>query len=467
MPTPLAFRIMIPFIVSLAMFMEAIDSTVINTAIPVMSLSLHVNPIDLKIALISYLLSLAMFIPISGWIADKFGIKRVFIFALFIFTTSSFFCGLANTLPQLVIARIVQGIGGSLMLPVGRLIIVRTYQKHELVNKMSQVVIVGALGMMLGPTLGGTITQYLSWRWIFYINIPVGLLNIAIAYQWLVNDKPKPVHKLDFVGLLLFAGGLALLTFGLSALSESTISKHAVAAMIATSILLFFIYIRHSKKYPHPVVNTQLFGYRTFLVSVLGNLFSRLSFGGLPFLLPLLLQLGFGFSPQLSGFLLAPTAIGVLVAKPVSIKILRWLGFKKLLIINTTMIGITLCAFSLLDVHTSLATISLFTFIFGCLSALQYTGMNSLAYSEITQELYSSATSIMGTLQQVSQSFGVAISAILIQFYSSGFLKPATITISALHHAFVTMGLLTFISILFFTRLRSDDGMEMIGAGMH
>jgi EmrB/QacA subfamily drug resistance transporter len=452
----------IPFIVSLAMLMEAVDATVINTAIPMMAKNLNVNPIDLKIALISYLLSLAIFIPISGWMADKFGIKRTFIAGLFIFTLSSFFCGAATNLPELVIARVFQGVGGSIMLPIGRLIIVRTYEKNELLIIMNKVVMIGALGMMLGPTLGGLITQHLSWRWIFFVNLPVGFLNIFLALYGLSEIKPQSIHRLDKIGFILFGLGLATLTFSLSAFSEKSIKlSHTILVLIISIILLGWYWV-HSKKQTHPIINTKLFHFRTFCVATLGNLFARLGFGGLPFLIPLLLQIGFGYSPQLSGFLLAPTAIGVLVAKPISLYLLRIMGYKRYLITNTFIMGLTICSLFFVVKETPLGILIFFTFVLGFLSALQYTGMNSIAYSEIDHSHYSSATSIMSTLQQFAQSFGVAFAAILIQFFSSYF-NEFVISIQSLHYTFVTMGIVTLFSIIIFINLTAKDGAELLG----
>jgi EmrB/QacA subfamily drug resistance transporter len=388
--------------------------------------------------------------------------ERIFIISLYIFTISSVFCGMAQTLPELVIARIFQGLGGSIMLPVGRLIIVRTYQKKELITIMNQVVIVGALGMMLGPMLGGFITHYLSWRWIFFVNIPVGLLNIMLAQRWLVATEPQLVHRLDKLGFILFGLGLASLTFGLSALSETAIDKSLVTLILLLAGLLLLFYFRHSRKQIHPIVNTALFNFRTFSVSAAGNLLARLGFGGLPFLIPLLLQIGFGYSPQVSGLLLAPTALGVLVAKPLSLSILRLLGYKDLLIWNTLAIGLSLGLFALVDAKTSIVIIAFFTFLFGFLSALQYTGMNSLAYSEISGVHFSSATSVMSTLQQLAQSFGVAVSAILLQVFSRISPHSDTITVYSLHYTFITMGILTSFSVLIFMQLSKDDGRELL-----
>jgi EmrB/QacA subfamily drug resistance transporter len=453
---------MIPFIVSLALFMEAVDSTVINTAIPAMANSLHVNPIDLKVALISYLLSLAIFIPISGWIADKFGIKRVFTFALVVFTLSSLLCGYSNNLNELVITRFLQGLGGSMMLPLGRLIIVRTYPRRSLVNIMSRVVMVGAIGMMIGPALGGLITDQLSWRWIFWINIPVGLINIILARLWLTESATKDLHSLDKIGFVLFGSGLAGLTFGLSAISETTIKMTSSLMIILFSIGLLFIYWIHSRKQRNPVVNTKLFAFKTFRIAILGNLFARLSFGGAPFLIPLLLQICLGYSPLASGLLLAPTALGVLTAKPLSLNILRMMGYKQLLLVNTILMGFILWAFTFINHETSIYAIGSLTFIYGFITALQYTGMNSMAYADIEQHHLSAATSITSTMQQISQSFGVAICAILIQFFMFDYNGHSPVTIEALRDTFIVMGILTILSIVIFFNLQPSDGQEML-----
>lgn len=453
---------LILLIVSFVMFMEAVDTTVINTAIPVMAQSLHVSPLNLKLALISYLLSLAIFIPISGWIADKFGIKRVFMTAIAVFTLSSIWCGLTDSLTGLILARIAQGLGGSLTVPVGRLIILRTCERHELIAKMSIVVMVAAVGMMLGPLLGGIITDKFSWRWIFFVNVPVGILTILMSIKLLPSMPPCPVPPLDKTGFVLFGTGLAALTYGLSTFSESDINHTQSVLILVFSLILLLLYTLHSRNKAHPIVNVSLLRCRTFRVSVVGNLLSRTGFGGIPFLLPLLLQIGLGFSPQLSGFLLAPTALGVLLVKPLSLPILRVTGYKNLLIYNTILVGLSLCSFALVDKTTSIWFIALLTFTYGFLIALQYTGMNSLAYANIEQQHTGSATSIMSTIQQLAQSFGVAVAAILVRFYSSEPVNHDSLDIHSFHQTFLAMGVLTLLSVLIFSHLKREDGQELI-----
>lgn len=448
--------------VSLALFMESVDTTIINTAIPTMSRSFQINPIDLKIALISYLVSLAVFIPISGWIADKFGMKRVFITALIIFISASTWCGFAPNLSQLVIARIFQGFGGSLMAPIGRLIIARTFHRNQLVTVMSQVIIVAALGMMLGPVLGGFISHYFSWRWIFWVNIPVGLLNLWLSWQYLNDTPPINVHRLDKIGFILFGTALAAFTFGLSMLSETLINQMYALSLLAIAIGLFALYFFHSRKQANPILNTTLFNIRTFRISVISNLLARLSFGGVPFILPLLLQIGLGYSAQTAGLLLAPIALGVILIKPFTSIILQTLGYRKLLIINTLLVGSILCTYTIIDQHTSLFTIVLITFSYGFLIAMQYTGMNSLAYADMQPELLSACTSIMSTIQQLSQSLGVAVSALLIYYFSERIDHSITLTPDIFHHVFFAMGLMTMASIVVFLALQPEDGKQML-----
>lgn len=452
----------IGFIVALALFMDALDTSIINTAIPAMARSLRVHPVDLKIALISYLLSLAIFIPISGWIGDKFGVKRVFIAALGIFTISSFFCGYASHLYELVIARSIQGLGGSLMLPLGRLIILRTFRRHELVDAMSAVIMVVSVGLMLGPFVGGIITDHLSWNWIFWVNIPVGCCAILIAMKYLHPVAPRKVKPLDFLGFILFGGGLAALIFSLSDLSESTANERNVIYIMIIAILMLVIYFIRPPTNKHAIIDRELFKIRTFRISVLGNLCARLGFGGVPFLLPLLLQVGLGYSAQLSGSLLVPIAVGILIIKALATRILRRYGFKRVLIINTFLVAFALWTFQTIDINTPIIAIAIMTFIFGFLIALQYSGMNSLAYADINVEQQSAATSIMSTMQQIAQSFGVAVSALLLRIFSAIRHDNFGLTVSVFHHAFLALGCLSIFSIIVFINLKPEDGKQML-----
>lgn len=455
-------KAIIAFIVALALFMDAMDTTIINTAIPAMAQSLQVNPVDLKIALISYLLSLSVFIPISGHLGDRFGVKQVFIAALGVFTISSAWCGCVQTLPELVLARALQGTGGALMIPLGRLIMLRTFHKHELVDAMNHVVIVVSVGLMLGPLAGGFITDHLSWHWIFWVNIPVGIFAMIIAYIWFKDDSVKKSRPFNVLGFFLFGGGLAGLTFSLSDLSESTADERTALRIMGVAIFMLITYFFYSRQQRHPIINTQLFKIRTFRISLIGNLICRLGFGGVPFLLPLLLQVGLGYPAQLSGALLVPIAFGILTTKYFSLKILRLMGYKRLLIINTIMVGLLLWGFQIINQHTSIVTIAILTFSFGLLISMQFSGMNSLGYADITQDDLSSAASIVSTIQQVAQSFGVAASALLLRVYSIPADEYFTLTPNIFHQTFFALGVITMLTAFLFLYLKSSDGYQML-----
>ena len=453
---------MIPFIISLSFFMEAVDSTVINTAIPAMSRSLMVSPIDLKIALISYLLSLAIFIPISGWIADKYGTKNVYIIASVIFTLSSLWCGFAHNVLALVIARFIQGFGGALTLPVGRLILLRTFGRKNLLTTMNRVITVAALGIMLGPLIGGFITVHFSWHWIFWVNIPVGLCTIVLAYYFMGSNEPKPVPPLDIIGFILFGIALSGIIFGFSALSEISMNLNIGLSILVLATMILLVYIKHSNHQEHPVVNTDLLNHTTFCVSVSGNLLSRIGFGGVPFILPLLFQIGMGCSAELSGLLLAPTALGVLLAKRVAIPLLRFFGYKYLLILNTLCAGLSIGVFSSIGPSTSYILIGFLTFVFGYFSSLQYSSLNSLAYAEISADQLSVATSMMSTIQQLAQSFGVATCALFIRGFSSDLSNVFIVSTGVFRDTFFALGFITMMSTILYIRLKQDDGLLMI-----
>jgi EmrB/QacA subfamily drug resistance transporter len=451
------------FTVSLAIFMDVLDSNIINTSIPAMSRSLNVNPIDLKIALLSYLLSLAIFIPTSGWAADKYGSKRIFIGAFGLFIFASFFCGYASNLTQLVIARCIQGMGAAFMISLGRLIIAQTFKRHELVEAMNTVIIVVSVAVMLGPFIGGFITDQLSWPWIFWVNIPIGIVAAFLANYSLKDNSPRRAQPFDLPGFILFGGSLALLCFSLSELSESNVSFSLILGLISLSLLMLVIYVFHAKRSPHPLIQIKLLNRRSFRISVMGNVFARLGFGGMPFLLPLLQQVGLGYSAQLSGLLLAPMAFGIIFSKLFALHALRWMGYRRYLFANTLCVALILWIFQIINADTSAYTIAVLTFIFGIFLSSQFTGMNSLAFADIHEDELSASTSITSTVQILGQSLGVAVAAILLRYFSSFPGEQANLlTIPIFHQAFFAMGIITILSSVIFIRLKADDGKEML-----
>lgn len=454
------------YTVSLALFMDVLDTNIINTAIPTMARNFHVNPVDLKIALISYLLSLAVFIPISGWTADKYGTKRVFVCALGLFTLSSFICGYSQNLFHLVIGRSIQGIGGAFMISVGRLIIARSFERHQLVEAMNTVIIVVSMAVMLGPFLGGLIVEHFSWPWIFWVNIPAGLLAIALAIYVLKDNTARQARPFDFLGFFLFGGSLSLLCFSLAELSETGIELMRTMSLICVSLIMLAICILHAKKQLYPIININLFRFRTFRISVFGNLCTRLSFGGIPFLLPLLHQVDLGFSAQLSGLLLVPIALGIICSKLVAFRILRILGYRRYLMINTVLVGLVLAAFQIITKGTSVYVIACLTFLFGICTAAQYTAMNSLAFSEISSDDLSASTSITSTTQILAQTLGVAVGALFLRVFAT-FELSGLLTTTVFHRTFLALSVLTVLSVLIFLQLKWNDGEQMLVEGVN
>ena len=358
---------------------------------------------------------------------------------------------MANNLPELVIARLVQGLGGALMLPVGRLIVVSTFDRNEIISTMAKIVMAGALGPMLGPFLGGVIVHHFSWRWIFWVNVPVGIVAILLTWFKLINIAAKPVAPLDKVGFLLFG-------FGLAALSESDFKPFTSYITIAMAFILLFSYILYSRHRVHPIVNTKLFVFRTFRIAVLGNLISRLGIGGISFLLPLLLQIGLGYSAQLSGLLLVPIAMGLIVVKPFIKFLLLRFQFKRFLIVNTILLGLVIWLFILVNQSFPLYGIAILTFIYGIAASLQFSVMNPLAFSETPAEYFGDVTSIMSTIQQLAISFSVAFCAIILRILS----KNDELTASVFHATFFVMGIFTICASIIFTKLQPLDGHQLI-----
>jgi EmrB/QacA subfamily drug resistance transporter len=451
-----------PLTVSLAIFMEAVDTTIINTAIPSMSQSLQIGPVDLKIALISYLLSLAIFIPISGWLADKYGTKKIFLIAISIFTISSITCGFSTTLYELVISRFLQGTGGALMIPVGRLIVIRLFKRSELIQVNNRIMIPALIGPGLGPLLGGIISQAFSWRWIFWVNIPFGIINFILTYFWVDNFKTEKISPFDWFGFFLFGTGLAGFVFAFSALSESDFPLNLITIIFLIAIVFLICYAFHSFHCQHSVLKMKLFLTRTFRISVIGNLSVRIGFAGIPFLLPLFLQIGLGYSPRSAGLMVAITAIGAMAMKFFNRWTIKTFGFRKLLLINNLFLGLSLWLFMWVYPDTSWLLIALFTFIYGVLSSQQFGTMNPLAYADLPREDLGAATSIMSVVQQVASSFGVAATALILKRFDFLSTTKHILTLNDFHHTFFVLGILTMLVVFIFAQLKKDDGQNLI-----
>jgi EmrB/QacA subfamily drug resistance transporter len=458
-PSTSANKRLLPWLVAVAFFMESLDTTILNTAVPAISAALHVAPLSMKSVLASYTLSLAVFIPISGWMADRFGTRRVFASAIGLFTLGSFLCGISSNIHLLVACRILQGCGGAMMVPVGRLTLVRTFAKSELIRAMAFVAIPGLVGPMLGPVAGGLIVGYFHWRFIFFVNIPIGLLGLLLVYMHLPDYREEHTHPLDLVGLILFGSGVALLSYVLEIFGEHALSVREILGLLAISLALLGGYLLHARGTLYPLLQLNLFRIRTFSAAVAGSFFTRLGIGGVPFLLPLLYQVGLGFTAIESGLLIMPQAIAAMSTKFLMPKILARVGFRGVLISNTVVLGILLILFATIGLHTPVWVIVLQAFCYGMFSSLQYTSMNTLAYADVNEEQTSNASSIASTTQQMSISFGVAAAGLATAFF-----VPAEVhtnrqeMIHGIHQALLVLGGFTILSAMIFSRLKNGDG---------
>jgi len=455
----------LPWVVAVALFMEQLDTTIVNTAVPAMAESLQVAPLSLKAVVTSYILSLAVCIPVSGWMADRFGTRRVFSIAVAIFTFASILCGLALNAPMLVAGRILQGIGAAMMMPVGRLAIIRTFPKSELLRAMNFVIIPALIGPLLGPTVGGLIVHWLTWRYIFFVNVPVGLMALWLAHRHMPDYRGDAPRRLDIVGLVLFGSGAALLSWLLEIFGEHELDAASAAALLLLSLGLLAAYVWHARRMPFPLLRLALFRVRTFRVSVVGGFITRLGVGGLPFLLPLLYQLGLGMPAWQSGLLMMPAAAAAMFMKFISSRVLARFGYRRILIVNTVMIGAVVCLVSLVNPATPILLIVLLSLAMGFFNSLQYTSMNSMAFADIEPPDSSMASTIASSLQQMSMSFGLACGSLIAGWYLGDLPQTdrAAVT-TALHYAFLTLGGLTMLSSLSFWSLHPRDG-ESVSRG--
>jgi len=450
---------LLPWLVAVGFFMESLDTTILNTAVPAIAQALNVPPLSMKAVLSSYTLSLAVFIPISGWMANRFGTRRVFASAIGIFTLGSFLCGISNNIHLLVACRVLQGCGGAMMLPVGRLTMVRAFAKSELIAAMSFVAIPGLIGPMLGPLLGGLIIGYFHWSVIFFVNIPIGLCGLYMVYRHLPNYREQRNFPLDIIGLVLFGSGISLLSYVLEVFGETTLSGREILGLLAMSAALLCAYGLHTLRSAHPLLRLGLMKIRSFRVAVTGNLFTRLGIGGIPFLLPLLYQVGLGFTPIQSGLLIMPQAFAAMSLKLTMPLILRKFGYRRVLIANTIVLGSLILLFSTIEAATPVWVIVAMAFTFGFLTSLQYTSMNTLAYADVNEKEASGASTIASTVQQLAVSFGIAAASLAAALFIPDRMRAtAPELIHGIHLAFVFLGVLTIVSTIVFNELRSGDG---------
>ncbi|RKP46067.1 DHA2 family efflux MFS transporter permease subunit [Trinickia fusca] len=446
--------------------MEQLDSSVLSTVLPAIAADFAIAPLRLNLAITSYLLSVAIFIPASGWVADRFGTRDVFCAACVLFTLGSAACGMAQTLPELVAARVLQGIGGAMTIPVGRLILLRAFPKSQYIRAMSYVTIPALIGPVLGPIVGGAIATYTSWRWIFYINLPVGLAGAMLAWCCLDSVPGEKREPLDFAGFVLCAAGLGALQTGLESVHRHTGDSSATIwlplVVFLTAGVCLALYGRHASRQVNPIVDLRLFRERGFRIGTLAGGLCRVSLGATPFLLPLFLQTGFGLSPLESGSLTFLVAAGSIGLKTTVTAISRCFGLRNILWVNGVTVGGITMSFSALSPMTPHWIIAVLFCLYGFLRSLQFTSMNALAYADLPASLQSQGTTIGGIAQQLFPSFGVAIATASLSLLAADRGHPGPLDFSVV---FLLLGLFPIVAAAWFTRLAASDGAAVSGHG--
>ena len=455
----LAKRI-VPLIVAVALFMENMDSTVIATSLPAIAADIGTDPLALKLAVTAYLISLAIFIPVSGWTADRFGARTVFRGAIAVFMLGSIGCALSGSLSQFVVARIVEGMGGAMMTPVARLILVRSVDKRELINAMVWVTLPALIGPLIGPALGGFITTYISWHWIFLINIPIGLVGIVLATIFIEDVRAEAPDPFDPVGAVLAGLGIGGLVFGGSLLGLNYLPLGAVIALIVGGAVATYAYVVHARRTPAPVLDLALLKLPTMHAAVVGGFIYRSGIGAMPFLLPLLLQLGFGLTAFQSGLITLSNVVGAMGMKTVIPVILRRHGFRRVLTVNALVSAALVAACATFTPGVSFAWIVGILIVGGFFRSLEFTSLNTIAYADVDNRRMSRATSLVAVSQQVSISAGVAIGALVVDLtlWARG---HSTITAADFQPAFLTIAVIAGCAFFVFVRMPADAGAEL------
>lgn len=453
----------VPLVVATALFMENMDSTILTTALPTIARDLGVDPISLKLAITSYLVALAVFIPISGWVADRLGARTTFRAALAVFMAASIGCAFANSLGGFVVWRFVQGIGGAMMVPVGRLVIVRSIPKAELVSALATLTIPALIGPMVGPPLGGLIVTVTDWRWIFFVNIPMGLLGIVMATLFFEDRREAP-RPLDVTGFLLTACGLSGLILGFAMIGRHVAPTPVAMACIVAGAAGLALYVRHARRAEAPLLDLRLLSLRTFEAGVVGGTLFRIGVGASAFLVPLMLQLAFGLDALTSGLITFAGAVGALAMKPLAGAILRRFGFRPVLVVNALIASGVLAAIAFIDAATPHLVVSALLLASGFTRSLQFTSLHAISYADVRPDQAGAATSIASVAQQVSLSMGVAIGALALEASQTlnGHAHPQGVDFSA---ALLVVAAASAASMLAMRRLPEDAGHELAGRG--
>jgi EmrB/QacA subfamily drug resistance transporter len=452
----------LPLLAALTLFMQTLDATILNTALPSIAKELGQSPLMMQSIIVSYTVTLALFIPISGWLSSKYGTKNVFILAVILFTLGSLCCAMANTLLMLNIARILQGIGGAMMVPVARLAVLYAYPKELLLKVLNLVTVPGLIGPVIGPSLGGLMVDYLSWHWIFLINIPIGIIGVIVGLKVMPNFK-QAYKPFDNIGFVYFSSGIMLLTLFLELSSMKVLEWYYLFALMLIAIIMVSVYVNHAFKINNPLLDLKLFAIRTFKVGMFGSLFTRLGIGGVPMLLPLLFQVGLGFSPTIAGMMLLPSAIATILTKSFVVPLVRKFGYKNILITNTVLLAISIGLLAIPGPGISLYYYVPVLLLYGAANSIQLSSMNTLAISDLSNQTAGDGNSMLSVMQQLSITVGVSFSGFLLTLVASTSAIPEGNSSLTFRIVFIVLSIVTLFSTLLFFKLKSNDGDAVSG----
>lgn len=434
--------------------MQALDTTIVNTAIPAMAVQLNENPLQMHGVIVAYVLSVAACIPLSGWLADRFGIRNIYLSSMVIFSLASLGCGLSQNLEQLLFFRVIQGIGGALLMPVGRLALLKLIPRSQFLSAMSLMSLAGLIGPLMGPTLGGWLVEVTTWHWIFLINIPMGILGMIMTFKVMPNQKEPTVKTFDLSGFVLLMIAMVGLSLGIENIAASQYSGLVSIVLLIAGAIATIAYAYHAHTHQNALFHGRLFRYKIFSIGVLGNFFARLGSNAIPFILPLMLQVAFGFEPFITGLMMIPMVLGSLFSKPMIRPLIQRVGYRRFLLTNTILVGLCIASFSLMTVATPLWLKVLHLFIFGTLNSLQFVGMNTLTLKDLPQHDASSGNSFLSMIMMLSMSIGVALAGTLINLYGQHF-PTASIT-TAFHATLITLGCINIITAAVFWQIPKE-----------
>jgi EmrB/QacA subfamily drug resistance transporter len=444
-------------LVSIGFFMQTLDSTIINTALPSMAHGFNESPLRMQSVIVAYALTMAVLIPASGWLADRFGTRRTYFGAISVFIIGSVCCALSRNLNQLVACRVLQGMGGAMLLPVGRLALIRAFPPQKFLQAMSMVAIPGLVGPLIGPTLGGWLVQVASWHWVFLINVPVGLIGLAATLRFMPEGRMRSIARFDLGGYVLIAAGMVFISIALDGLSELGLRHVMVMLLLLLGLASLAAYWLRAAQHPHPLFSPTLFGVRTFGIGLIGNLFARIGSGGMPFLIPLLLQVNLGHTPFEAGLMMLPVAAAAIATKSIVTRVISRAGYRRVLVINTFLLGLAMASFAFISPAEPVWVRILQLAAFGMLNSIQFTAMNAIVLKDLDRGAASSGNSLLSMVQMLAMSMGVAVAGALLNTFTNLFAHgQATHALPAFHATFVCIGVVTCISATIFWQLAPE-----------